>query len=132
MQTNEIKINQLSSQVYQWYLDYLEAIDNLNLEAYSKFLAEDCSFQFGNNPIVKGKDAILKGLSEFQSSIDSVEHRLLNIYGSDQSFVLEADNIYKRKDGKVVTIPAVAITDRSEAGLVTSFRVYTDITPVFK
>ena len=58
-------------------------------------------------------------------------HDLLNIYGSDSSFVLEALNHYRRNDGKVVTVPAVAITDRNEAGLVTFIRVYTDTTPLF-
>ncbi|MBR8837004.1 MAG: hypothetical protein DSM106950_24120 [Stigonema ocellatum SAG 48.90 = DSM 106950] len=131
MQTHELKINELSISAYEWYLGYLCAIDEMNLEAYSKFLAHDSIFQFGNNPIVYGKDAILQSLGYFWSSINGIEHILKNIYGNDNTFVLEALNKYTRKDGKEVVIPAVAITDRNQAGLVTSMRIYTDTAPVF-
>jgi hypothetical protein len=56
---------------------------------------------------------------------------LQNILGTDKCFALEALNIYKRKDGKKVACPAVAITERNEQGLVTSFRVFIDITPLY-
>ena len=61
----------------------------------------------------------------------SMTHDLLNIYGTDSSFVLEALNHYQRNNGGAVTVRAVAITERNEAGLVKSFRFYTDTTPVF-
>jgi hypothetical protein len=46
--------------------------------------------------------------------------RLLNIYGSDSFFVLEAWDLYERNDGKTVTIQAVAFTALNKARLVTS------------
>jgi len=57
---------------------------------------------------------------------------LLNIYGSDSFFVLEALNHDERNDGKTVTIQAVAFTARNEARLVTSAIFYTDTTRLFK
>jgi hypothetical protein len=56
---------------------------------------------------------ILQGLSYYWTTLDSLTYDLLNIYGSDKSFVLEALNHYERNDGKVVTVKAVAITDRN-------------------
>lgn len=44
---------------------------------------------------------------------------------------LEALNHYTRRDGAIVTLRAVALTDRNEAGLVTSARLYTDTSPLF-
>lgn len=131
MRTNKLKINQLSPKTYEWYLAYLQAIDTKNVEVYGTFLAEDCVMQSNNNPSVQGKAAILQGLSDYWTTFDSLTHDLLNLYGTDSSFVLEALNHYKRNDGKVITVPAVAITDRNVTGLVTSIRLYTDTTPLF-
>lgn len=131
MRTDKLRINQLSPKIYEWYLTYLEAIDTKNIEMYGTFLADDCVMRSNNNPSIQGKANILQSLSDYWTTFDSITHDLLNIYGIDSSFVLEALNHYKRNDGKIVTVPAVAITDRNEAGLVTSFRLYTDTTPVF-
>jgi ketosteroid isomerase-like protein len=131
MKTNELKVNQLSSRAYEWYLTYLNAMDNLDIDAYAAFLAEDCEMQFGNNPVVKGKKDVVEGLKAFWAMIDGDEHNLQNIFGDDRNFVLEAFNTFKRKDGKTVTIPAVAITERNAEELVTSVRLFMDIAPIF-
>ncbi|MBD2774428.1 nuclear transport factor 2 family protein [Iningainema tapete] len=131
MRTDQLRINQLSPHTYEWYLKYLEALDSLDIEAYGKFLAQDCSVQSNNNPPMQGKQVVMQGLAAYWTTFASLEHDLLNIYGSDRSFVLEALNHYQRLDGKAVTIRAVAFTDRNEEGLVTSVRFYTDTTPLF-
>jgi ketosteroid isomerase-like protein len=131
MKTENLRINQLLPATYEWYLKYLEALDTLDIEAYGKFLAEDCSVQSNNNLPMEGKEAVMQGLAGYWTTFASLEHELLNIYGSDSSFVLEALNHYKRHDGKAVIIRAVAFTDRNEEGLVTSVRFYTDTTPLF-
>ena len=131
MKTDKLRINQLSPQTYEWYLAYLQAIDTKNVELYSTFLADDCVMQSNNNASVQGKAAIVQFLSDYWTSFDSLEHDLLNIYGTDSSFVLEALNHYKRNDGQAVTIRAVAFSDRNEKGLAASVRFYTDTTPLF-
>lgn len=131
MRNDRLRINQLSPNTYEWYLTYLQAVDTKNVKVYGTFLADDCVMQSNNEPPVLGKAAILQGLSYYWNTFDSLTHDLLNIYGTDSSFVLEALNHYKRNDGKVVTVRAVAITDRNEAELVTSIRLYTDTTPLF-
>jgi hypothetical protein len=113
------------------YLKYLEALDTLDIEAHGKFLVQDCSFQSNNNATMEGKEAVMQGLAGYWTTFASLEHDLLNIYGNDSSFVLEALSHYKRNDGKAVTIRAVSFTDRNEEGLVTSVRFYTDTTPLF-
>lgn len=132
MKTHNLKINQLAPEVYQWYLSYLEAIDNKDIEAYVNFLADDCVMLSNNNSPTQGKTAILENLSHYWKTFDSLEHDLLNIYGDDLSFVLEALNHYVRLDAKHVTVRAVAITERNKEGLVSSFRFYTDTKPIFE
>lgn len=131
MTTDTIQTNQLSPAVYDWYIAYLKAQDQLDVAAYGAYLADDCVFQFANQPIVHGKAAILDGLQQFWGSIKQNDHTLLNIIGTDQKFGLEALNTFTRLDGKQVTVPAFAITERNAAGLATSVRVFMDMTPVY-
>ena len=131
MNTANLNINQISPQAYEWYLGYLEAIDSKDIQKYGTYLAQDCVMYQNNNVPVESKAAILEGLSQYWQTFVSLTHDLLNIYGTDSSFVLEALNHYQRNNGGAVTVRAVAITERNEAGLVTSFRFYTDTTPVF-
>lgn len=131
MRTDNLRINQLSSKTYEWYLAYLQAMDTKNIERYSTFLADDCVMQFNNNAPVQNKAVIVQFLSDYWTTFNNIEHDLLNIYGTDSSFVLEALNHYKRNDGKAVTLRAVAFTDCNEQGLATSVRLYTDTTPLF-
>ena len=131
MKTENLRNNQLSPEIYEWYLKYLEALDSCDIESYGKFLAPDCCVQSNNTPAMEGKEVVMQGLASYWTTFANLEHDLLNIYGSDSSFVLEALNHYKRNDGKAVTIRAVAFTDRNQEGLVTSIRLYTDTTPLF-
>lgn len=128
---DELKINQLSAEAFAWYQAYLDAVDSVDVERYGRFLAEDCEFQFGSQPVVKGRENILGGLQKFWSTYDGEEHKYLNIFGNDQCFALEAINIFNRKDGKKVSIPAVAVTERNEDGLAKSIRVFIDISPLY-
>ena len=131
MKTNTLEVNQISDAAYTWYLGYLAAIDNKNVEKYGEHLADDCVMHQNNQEPVRGKKAILSGLAQYWQTFRHMEHELLNIYGTDSAFALEALNHYERSDGGKVTVRAVALTDRNEAGLVTHFRFYTDVTPVF-
>ena len=128
---DKLKINQISPEVFEWYKKYLTAVDTRDADGFGEFLDENAEFQFGNQPKVTGKKAIVEGLKKFWATYEGDEHILYNILGSDDCFALEADNIYTRKDGKKVTCPAVAITERNNKGLVTSFRVFIDIAPLY-
>lgn len=131
MITANLRVNQLSAAAYKNYLAYLNAIDNKDINAYGKFLADDIAVQFNNDEPMRGKETVLQGLGYYWQSFGSVEHDLTNIYGTDTSYVLEADNHYIRKDGTTATIKAVAFTDLNDQGLVKSVRVYQDVSPVF-
>lgn len=131
MKTENLKINQLSTEAYEKYLAYLKAMDNKDVEAYGTFLANDVEMFFNNDPFGQGKEVILQGLGNYWKSFATIEHDLINIYGSDDHYVLEALNHYKRHDGKSATVKAVAFTDLNENGKVKSVRLYMDTAPVF-
>jgi len=133
MITTTLKVNQLSPTAADWYIgQYLDAMDRLDIDAYADFLADDVSVQFNNAPPVEGKPAVVGMLSGYWKSFAEIEHEPLNIYGTDQSFMLEALNHYVRLDGKKVATRAIALTDRNADGKVTSVRIYADASPVFE
>jgi ketosteroid isomerase-like protein len=131
MRTDTLRINQLSQAGFDWYLNYLAILDRKDLAAYGELLADDVELQMNNAEPVRGKAAVLQGLAYYWPSFGALEHELLNIYGNDRSFVLEALNHYLRLDGRPVTLRAVAFTDRDAAGRVSAVRLYTDTSPLF-
>ena len=120
MRTENLRINELSDDAYSWYIEYLTALD-----------AKDVELVQNNMDPVAGRDAVHAGLSEYRQSFGELEHDLLNIYGSDRNFVLEALNHYSKLDGEPVTLRAVAFTDRNDQGLASSVRFFTDTAPLF-
>ncbi len=131
VKTNNLRINELSDDGYRWYLDYLTALDGKDVTAYARFLSDDVELVMNNADPVAGREAVSAGLADYWQSFGSIEHDLLNIYGTDQHFVLEALNHYVTADGRAVTLRAVAFTDRNGDGLATSVRLYTDTGPLF-
>jgi ketosteroid isomerase-like protein len=133
MITTSLRVNELTAPATDWYLsEYLATMGALDAERYADFLAEDVSVQFNNAPAVEGKAAVTAMLAAYWRSFAAIEHEPLNIYGSDERFMLEALNHYVRHHGRKVTTRAVALTDRDADGKVTSVRVYADASPVFE
>jgi hypothetical protein len=123
MKTDSLRINQLSPETYESYLDYLQAMDAKDLDAYGGFLADDVELQMNNSEPMVGKIAVLAGLGQYWPTFGTIEHDLLKIYGEDDHYVLEALNHHATLDGRAVTLRAVAITDRNPSGLAESVRL---------
>ncbi len=132
MITEHLRIQQLTPAAYEHYLQYLAAMDDRNMTAYAAFLSEDCTLQMNNQEAVTGKAAIVAMLAPYWKSFSAIEHDLLNVYGNDSNYVLEALNHYVGLDGRHVTVRAVAFTDLDAAGKVSSVRLYTDVSPLFQ
>ena len=130
-----LRINQLGDDAWAAYSDYLEVLDRYDVDGFATFLAEDVRVQFNYDEPMTGKETAVQGLGGFWASIRamgySLTHEPLNIYGTDDRYVLEALNHYDRAGSPRVTVRAVAFTDRDEAGLVTSIRVYQDLAPLY-
>ena len=131
MITTNLRVNQLSPAAYAWYLAYLTALDAKDVANYGQFLADGVVMHMNNAPPVRGKPAVVAGLAAYWQTFGTLEHDLLNIYGTDTAFMLEALNLYTRADGKPVACRAVALTDRDAAGNVSAFRLYTDVSQLF-
>lgn len=135
MDLGKLRINQLSSDSWAWYQDYLTVLDAYDVEGYAKFLADDVQVQFNNDQPLVGLDTTRAGLGQFWGSVTGMGYTLLheplNIYGDDEHFVLEALNHYDKPGAPRVTVRATAWTDRGSDGKVTAVRLYQDLSPLY-
>lgn len=134
--TDSLRINQLGEAAWATYQDYLAALDAYDIDEFATFLAEDVTVQFNNDDAMTGRATAVQGMAGFWASIRdmgwSLTHEPLNIYGTDEHYVLEALNHYDRDGADRVTVRAVAFTDRGPGGTVTSIRVYQDLSPLYR
>ncbi len=77
MKCDRLRLNQLPDDVFAWYLGYLGAMDARDLDAYGRFLADDCAMRFNNEPPTEGKTAILGRLRDYWQSFRSIERDAL-------------------------------------------------------
>jgi hypothetical protein len=81
-----------------------------------------------------GKSVAREGLGQFWAAISGMGftllHEPLNIYGNDDTFVLEALNHYDKPGQERITVRAAAFTDRDAGGKVASVRLYQDVSPL--
>ncbi len=135
MNLNQLRINQLTSDGWAFYRQYLEVLDRYDVDAYTSLLADDVQIQFNNDPPMTGRQIAMAGLSQFWGSVTALGYTLLheplNIYGDDQHWVMEALNHYDTTDGRRITVRATAWTDRGADGKVTSVRLYQDLSALY-
>lgn len=106
------------------------SIDGMRVEEILGFFADDIFFQFGNNEPARGKDAVRQGISAFFSSIEAMRHSFTGIWAQDNTVICRSNAEYTRKDGRVVTLPCVSIF-QYQGPLISDYRVYIDISPVY-
>ncbi len=127
MITKNLRVNQLSDATYQWYRDYLAAVDAKDIGRFGAFLADGCVMQMNSDEAVVGKPAVLDAVRVFWSAFGAVEHEMLAIYGTDDTFASEAIHHYTDADGHDVTVRAAAFMDRGPDGRLAAFRLYSDV-----
>jgi ketosteroid isomerase-like protein len=106
-------------------------IDSLDPRALEGFLAEDATMVFGNGEPLTGPAAIVAASEAFLSTVKAVRHRILSDWTVGSTTIAEAEVTYTRLDGKEVSVPVVSIWDVNDAGLITSYRVFLDLAPVY-
>ena len=113
-----------------WFSDLYSSIDAMRLEEFAAGLAPDVEVVVGNNPPMRGREAVKEGIGHFWSSIGGLKHNFVNVAEANGLTFLEAKVDYLRKDGKQVTVPVVTVLER-KGELVRSLRIYFDIAPVY-
>jgi hypothetical protein len=113
-----------------WFSDLYASVDAMRLDDFIAGLSPDVEVVVGNNPVMKGRQAVKEGIGHFWSTIDGLKHRLVNVVEGQGLTFLEAKVDYRRKDGREVTVPVVTVLER-KGELVSSLRIYFDVAPVY-
>ncbi|MFC0542728.1 nuclear transport factor 2 family protein [Kutzneria chonburiensis] len=106
-------------------------IDRLDAYGFAEFFAEDATAVAGNGDPVLGRPAILAANIAYMAMLKGIRHVIRSKWTVDDTTIAVTDVTYTRQDDKQVTIPVVSIWRVGEDDLITDFRLYYDLTPVF-
>ena len=106
-------------------------IERMDAHAWAEYLAPDAVMRFGNDDPIYGRDGCRGALEAFYSRIDGLRYNLVELWEHGEATIVEANVTYTRSDGHDVTVPVVTIYRVDANDLISDYRVYTDIAPVF-
>lgn len=106
-------------------------IDTMDADAFLRHLTPDVRFTFGNHDAADGREAVRAAVEGFWSTIAGMKHHVHQVWDvEDGVSVVHADVEYRRRDGKVVTVPNVDIL-RWDGDRVADWRIVIDLAPVY-
>ena len=106
------------------------SIDAMDTESFLGFIAADATFRFGSSPPVKGREEIGASVNGFFSMFAALKHELQRVVADGNAVVCEGDVTYTRHDGSSITLPFANVFE-VDNGLISLYRIYIDIAPVF-
>ncbi|MEU0564246.1 nuclear transport factor 2 family protein [Nonomuraea sp. NPDC005983] len=108
-----------------------QVVDSFEPGKFVQLLAEDARMVFGNAEPMVGRDAIAEGLRMFFATIAGLAHRLVRTWQVDTDTIAETEVTYRRLDGEDVSVVAVSIWHTRDDGLISDYRVFVDLAPVY-
>lgn len=88
-----------------WISHAFQSIDAQDSRAFSALFDDSGEFRFANAPAVVGPAAIEQAVAGFFGSIGGLSHRLLQTWEGRDSWVVEGEVTYTRKNGTRLTVP---------------------------
>ncbi|GAA2206915.1 hypothetical protein GCM10009850_023730 [Nonomuraea monospora] len=108
-----------------------QVVDSFDADEFAALMAEDATLVFANAEPLAGREAIAAGIREFFATIGGLRHRVVRTWEAGDDSIAETEVTYRRLDGKDVTVPAVSIWRSRDDGLITDYRIYIDLAPVY-
>jgi ketosteroid isomerase-like protein len=110
-----------------WLTRYYELLDQNRVgDAIRGFIADDCTFRFGNGE----PTGFLDEARRMSKLVKGFAHRLLTVLeGEDGTIACELEVTYVKQDGSSITLPA-ALFARVEDGRFVEQRAYIDHGPL--
>ncbi|WP_433427481.1 nuclear transport factor 2 family protein [Nonomuraea sp. CA-141351] len=108
-----------------------QVVDSFDPGKFVQLLAEDARMVFGNAEPMVGRNAIAEGLRIFFATIAGLAHRLVRTWQVDADTIAETEVTYRRLDGKDVSVVAVSIWHTRDDGLISDYRIFVDLAPVY-
>ncbi|MGI9304344.1 MAG: nuclear transport factor 2 family protein [Gammaproteobacteria bacterium] len=114
----------------EWIIDLFKSIDRKDADGFVSFLTEEATFRLGNTPPVTGRESIRKAVSPFFSSIQALEHGLIDTWVLQHAVICIGEAKYTRHDGSVLAVPFANVLKLNNS-LVHEYLVYVDISQLF-
>ncbi|WP_030456493.1 nuclear transport factor 2 family protein [Herbidospora cretacea] len=108
-----------------------DVVDAFDPDEFVKLFAEDGTLKFGNAEANQGREAIATGLRGFFSTIGGLRHRIVRAWTVGADTVAETEVTYTRLDDSEVSVVAVSIWTRGDDGLITDYRIFVDLAPLY-
>jgi ketosteroid isomerase-like protein len=106
------------------------ALDAQDAAGVTARMTDDVRMRLGNADLVEGKAKFREATTAFVASITAIRHEITSMWSVDDVVIAELDVHYERLDGRKVTLPVCNVF-RVRDGLVSDYRVYLDIGPVY-
>ncbi|MCK2218527.1 nuclear transport factor 2 family protein [Actinomadura sp. ATCC 31491] len=108
-----------------------QVVDSSDPDAFTALLAEDATLVFGNAEPTTGREAVAVALRAFFATIGGLRHRIVRTWHVGADTIAETEVTYRRLDGKDVSAAAVSIWRTRDDGLITDYRIFVDLAPVY-
>jgi hypothetical protein len=106
-------------------------IDRKDTGSFLGYLTDDVLFRFGNMQEIRGKDNVAVAIQGFYDSIDSLSHKVDNIWDNDGIVVCNGTVTYTRHDSTILSVPFANIY-RLSGDLISEYLIYADISELYK
>jgi hypothetical protein len=114
-----------------WIAQAFKGIDAQDSAGFARLFDEQGEFRFGNAPSVVGPAQIEKAVAGFFSSIGGLSHRLIQVWEGRESWVVEGEVTYTRKDGSRLTVPFCDIF-RMRGNRVKAWLIFMDVSELYR
>ncbi|MEV4889373.1 nuclear transport factor 2 family protein [Nonomuraea sp. NPDC055795] len=108
-----------------------QAVDTFEPGEFVRLLSDDVRMVFGNSEPMVGHAAVTDGLREFYATIAGLAHRIIRTWQAGGDTVAETEVTYRRLDGTHVSVAAVSIWHTRDDGLISDYRIFVDLAPVY-
>ncbi|MGZ4299637.1 MAG: nuclear transport factor 2 family protein [Solirubrobacteraceae bacterium] len=106
-------------------------LERMDAHAWASCLAPDVVMRFANEEPVYGREGCREALAPFLARIEGLRYDLVELWEHGEATIVEANVTYRRTDGREVTLPTVTIYRTGADDLISDYRVYADVAPVF-
>jgi ketosteroid isomerase-like protein len=128
-------MSQLKEDALAWLKQFHAAGDSLNAErVITDFYTEDAVLQFGNNPLIQGRQNLIDMFKTQFGLLDMMKHDIGHIDVLPDRIYQYAQISYKVKgDTEVISIPGLAVFHKKpEERKIRRFDVFIDTSPLIE
>lgn len=106
------------------------AIDGKDADGFAAHLTPDATFQFGNAPVVTGRDSVREIVHQFFAAIAAVKHTIHEKWVEPDTIICRGEVAYTRHDDSVLQVPFANIL-KLRGDLIHDYLIYVDTSQLF-